>query len=658
MRGHIPAHQIARLLGVTARFVRKRANHEGWAYKWIAGRGPGGRRKVYVTEFLPSDVQAAVIRARESESRTVHDLDLGQAKTSLSAWDSAPEPQRKKALAWEEVITRFNEYTRRQNLTQAKERFVTEYNVQNIFLPISTKTREIIPHITRSTLDKKRAAHKLGGLPALLDSPTRGKPPNKLTLEMQDFIVGLLVQTPHRRASRIHDYGRAKYGKLWPSARTVRRVVKRVKQEKKEVLLYIRNPDKWRSNYQVSHGDASAKAKHHLHIVEFDCTKGEIDFAGRRYNFTFAIDIFSRKVKALLSPTGNSMALCNLLRLMILDWGIPDLALVDNGSEFVSNHFNVVCEALGTEIIYAKKFTPEDKGFVERVIWSVEMMLFEETGQYLGHNVAERKDIEARRSFAQRILKKGEVVECALAPEEFQETMNAWIEHIYHQRDHRGIGMSPEAKAATSSRPAKKIKDPRVLDILLMPVGERTVQKTGIAFENGSYIAPELVDRIGHRVTVRQDCLDIGKLYVFDRKGEFVCIARDASIEGITPGEAREAKKQQKTRMREEARGLKALADSVGDPMLELIKLKQRAPGQVRALPRQEIVSSEAIREAARAVEEREKLAEEGEEEAIQTAVGGDSPLAAFGKIAAQRQQEFTEEPIRLVLPDPKPEEE
>ncbi|MDY6989223.1 MAG: Mu transposase C-terminal domain-containing protein [Thermodesulfobacteriota bacterium] len=658
MKSPLTAGEIAKALDRSRRYVNKRAMYEAWPYGVAPGRGYGGQKRLYPIDSLPVDVQAAVIRARESESRTVHDLDLGQVKTSLSVWDRAPESQRKKALAWEEVITRFNEYTRRQNLTQAKERFETEYNAQNIFLPFSTETREIIPHITRSTLDKKRAAYKHGGLPALLDLPNRGKPPNKLTREMQDFIIGLLVQTPHRRASRIHDYGRAKYGKLWPSARTVRRVVKRVKQEKKEVLLYIRNPDKWRSNYQVSHGDASAKAKHYLHVVEFDSTKGEIDFAGKRYNFTFAIDIFSRKAKGLLSPTGTSEALCNLLRLVILDWGIPDLALCDNGSEYVSNHFKVVCEALGTEIIYAQKFTPDDKGFVERVIWSVEMMFFEEMGQYLGHNVAERKEIEARRSFAQRILKKGEVVQCVLSPQEFQATMNAWIEHIYHQRDHRGIGMSPEAKAATSSRPAKNIKDPRVLDILLTPVGERTVQKTGISFENGCYIAPELVDYIGRKVAVRQDCTDVGRLHVFNRKGEFVCIARDKSIEGITPEQARELKKAQKARLREETRALKALAESEGDPMLGLIELKKKAPGQVRALPRQEIVSSESIRQAARAVEEREKLAEDGEEEATQAAVGFDSPLAAFTKIAAQRQQELTEKPLHLFLPDPKPEEE
>jgi putative transposase len=331
---------------------------------------------------------------------------------------------------------------------------------------------------------------------------------------------------------------------------------------------------------------------------------------------------------------------------------------VDNGHEFTSEHFRVACEALEIQIMYAPPFTPEAKGFVERAIQTVEVMFFEEMTGYLGHNVAERKEIEARRSFAQRIGKKGEVVQCGHSPGEFQGMINSWVENVYHQRRHRGIGMSPEAKAAMSPRPARKIKDPRSLDILLTEVAERTIQKTGIDFEGRRYIASEFINHIGKRVKIRQDGVDISILYVFERTEKFICIARDKTVAGVTREEARELKKAQKAGLREQVRAVEVLENAKGDPMLELIQRKKTAPGQVRALPREEVFWNERVHQAARAVEEREKLAEEHEEEATQAAVGCDSPLAAFVKIAAQRQRELTEEPLRLVLPDPKPEEE
>ncbi|MBW1795563.1 MAG: DDE-type integrase/transposase/recombinase [Deltaproteobacteria bacterium] len=640
------AGKIGQALGRTRQAIDNRARREKWSYKMVTGSGRGGQRRAYSIESLPPDVQAKVFQARECEATP--DLDLNRAGASLSAWDRASEPNRNKALAWQEVIRACDEQTRGRNIVDSQRDFVLQYNNRNIFLPISGRIYEFLPKISLSNLRKNISKYKIFGLPGLLDSPNRGKPKKKLMPEMRDFITGLIAQAPHRRASRVHDYGKAKFGDLWPSARTVRRFVKWLKKEKKDLLLFLRNPDKWRSKSQAAFGDASAKAKHFLHIVEFDCTKGEIDFNGKRYNFTFSLDIFSRKLKALLSPTGSSMALCILLRQVILDWGIPDVALVDNGAEFVSDHFKAVCEALGIHIVHTQKYTPEGKGFVERGIWTVEMQFFEETSQYLGHNVAQRKDIEARRSFSQRMLKKGEVIECALSPSEFQEIMNAWIESIYHQRVHRGIDISPEAKAATSPRPVRKIQDPHLLDILLAPRGERIIRKKGIEFEAGQYAALELAERIGERIKIRQDLSDIGRLYVFDLNDEFVCVARDTSIEGITLKEAREAKKLQKKRIREEARALRTLSDSVGDPMITLIEKKRNAPGQVCALHREETFENKAIREAEKALRKRAEEEIEDKEQAV--AAGG---VANFGArllaACSQRQKEPEKRKYRLI---------
>lgn len=640
----ITTSYLTEILGVTERTIQKK----DWTYRTVPGCGRGGQKRVYPIESLPPDVQAKILQARELERQATPDLDLNRASASLSAWDRASEPNRNKALAWQEVIRVCDEQTRGRNIVEAQRDLVLQYNNRNVFLPISEQTYQLLPKISFSTLRNKISKYRAFGFLGLLDSPNKGKPKKKLTPEMQDFILGLKVQAPHRRASRIHDYGKLKFGDTWPSSRTVQRFVKWLEQEKRDLLLFLRNPDKWRSKNQVAFGDASAKAKHFLHIVEFDCTNGEVGFNEKRYNFTFVVDDFSKKLKTLLSRTGNSLWLCTLLRQVILDWGIPDVALVDNGPEFISHHFKAACEALGIHIIYGPKFTPESKGFIERAIWTVEMMFFEEMGQYLGHNVAERRDIESRMLFAQRILKKGEVVECVLSPSEFQEIMNGWVEYIYHQRVHRGIGMSPEAKAATSPRPVKKIEDPRMLDILLAPHGERVIQKKGIEFETGQYVALELAERIGEGVKIRQDLSDIGRLYVFDLNGEFICIARDTSIKRVTLKEAREAKKLQRKKVREKVRALKVLGNSMGDPMLDLIEKKRHAPGQVRALFREEEFENKSIRQAKRALLKRDE--EEAEDKEKVSAAGG---TASFGArllaACSQRQKEPEKRRCRLI---------
>lgn len=638
--GIAPIIEIAEALGETPRWIRKRAVREEWPHKTTPGLGQAGVKRVYPIESLPLDVQAKVLLARQSECEASPDLDLGKAKTSLNLWDRADEQARRKARARKEILEALETFIVEKKRTEATEKFLCRYRLRDLFLGISEETYQVVSSISSASLNRWKLHYESLGLPGLLDKGKPGRTKKALTRPMQDFIIGLLIHTPHQRAERTHDYGKAKFGDLWPSSRTVRRFVKYLKHEKKDTLLFLRNPDKWRSKNQVAFGNASEKAKYFGHIIEFDATSGEVDFAGKRYNFTFAIDVFSRKLKALLSPTGNSMVLCNLLRQVILDWGIPDTVLVDNGPEFISHHFKAVCEALGIHIIYAQKFTPEDKGFVERVIWSVELMFFEEMAQYLGHNVAERKDIEARRSFAQRILKKGSVVECVLSPFEFQKIMNAWIKRIYHQRVHRGLGMSPEAKAAQSPRPIRKIADPRVLDILLAPCGERTIQKKGILFENGNYIALELTEHIGERVNVRHDLTDIGRLYVFDLQGQFICIARDTSLEGATLPEAREAKKRQKAHLREEVRALKVLANAVGDPMIDLIESKRNAPGQVHALHQEEEFENEAIREAAKAVEERMRREGEEKEQINQEVAWGEDVLSCFDNFESEKTEE------------------
>ncbi len=116
----------------------------------------------------------------------------------------------------------------------------------------------------------------------------------------------------------------------------------------------------------------------------------------------------------------------------------------------------------------APPFTPECKPFIERGFGTFSHDLLELCAGYIGHSVAERKDIEARRSFAQRLMKQGETIEMRMSPEELQQFCDEWTENIYGIAPHSGLnGRSPFEMAAGWTGTVRSIDDERALDVLL-----------------------------------------------------------------------------------------------------------------------------------------------------------------------------------------------
>ena len=610
MSATITAKEIAEIMGKTTRSIQRQAKKEKWPY--VNG---GNRAKPYHITSLPPDLRVRVIQARESAYQkgvilpVRGDIDLNLAKELLRKFEAAPLWARLKAETRGEIVDAFMAFhaERASTLGRAKKLFIKRYNSGNDGIGISDKAYLTYESISLSSLDLWRGKKKDLGLAGLLESTTRGKPPGRITDEMFLYIKGILAKKPHTRPARIFEYIRNKYAgrdRPIPSEATVRRYINKWKAENESLFAFISDPDKWRSDFQAAFGNASEKAKYFLHMVEFDNTPADIMCAdNKRYTITGAIDIFSRKAKCEVVPTAKAQAVANLMRSIIIDWGLFDVMIADNGKDYASRHIEAACGALGIELKFTPPFTPEAKPHIESFLGTMSTMLFEELEGYIGHSVADRKAIESRKSFAHRMFSRDEVIQCSLMPDELQQIINAWVEKIYHQRTHSGIGASPEAKAGESNRPVRKILDERVLDILLAPVGTPTVLKKGIRFQNGVYSAIELARYIGQKVEIRRDMADAGKLYVFDGSDfRFICIAKDNSLEGISVEDANVARKRQKKQVLEGARALKALAKEVGDPMMDLLRSKQEASGQVFGFRREEAFENVPVQEAMKAV--------------------------------------------------------
>jgi len=534
-----------------------------------------------------------------------NDLDLKHARALLEIFDSAPAWSRRKAVARGEIVDAFSVFSKGMKLTEAKELFVNRYNTNNNHLGISDKTYKIYEKISRPSLDLWRSRKKEMGLAGLLESTTRGKPHGRITPEMHHYIIGIISRRPQTRPARVYDYLVNKFSSsqtTLPSETTIRRHINKWIKENGSAFAFMKNPDQWRSARQAAFGDAGEKALHFLHIIEFDNTPADILCADKkRYTITAGIDMFSRKAKCLVVPVSRSVAVAGLMRWMILNWGLFDVMIADNGKDYASKHIEAVCGALGIELPPVPAFSPEKKPFVERFFRTLSTMLFEELDGYIGHNVAERKAIESRKSFAQRMFDRDETIECRMMPDELQEVVDTWVEKVYHQRKHGELGKSPNERAGESAGAVRKILDERVLDILLAPIGKPTVGKKGIRYRNGYYAAIELAGHIGERVQIRQDLADAGRLYVFNEASKFICIARDAALEGISVEDANRARRRQKKQIKQQVQAFKTLAEGVGDPMAELLEARRTSSGQVINFNREEIFENETVRQAKKA---------------------------------------------------------
>ena len=228
---------------------------------------------------------------------------------------------------------------------------------------------------------------------------------------------------------------------------------------------------------------------------------------------------------------------------------------------------------MGIKIVTTNPFSPWEKPHIERVFRTMATSLFENLKDFIGHNVAERKAIESRDSFADRFMKSGATINLRMTSHELQSVIDDWIENVYHQNIHGGINTTPEMKAAESTVPVRRIDDERVLDILLLPAGERKIRKKGIRYEGGWYRSEGMVGFVGDMVEVRRDHANAGKLYVFDLQGTFITIAWDSELDGIPAIDYHAARKDQAREMRLRKKLLGELADEIlpKEPIQEYI---------------------------------------------------------------------------------------
>jgi putative transposase len=249
-----------------------------------------------------------------------------------------------------------------------------------------------------------------------------------------------------------------------------------------------------------------------LAVVQIDHTPADIILVddvhrkpiGRPW-ITLAIDVYSRMVTGYYlsfdPPSETSVAMCvahsilpkdEWLQLHSVDagwdvWGMMSTIHVDNGAEFRSDNFRNACVMHNINLEYRPVKQPRYGGHIERLLGT----LLSEIHDLPGTTFSSIKDREGYDSDKHAAMTKSE----------FERWLVTLICKMYHQRLHRGIGMTPARRwelgifggagvqgRGLPQRPADRLS--LLLDFL--PTFRRTVQAYGVEIDGRRYYADVL----------------------------------------------------------------------------------------------------------------------------------------------------------------------
>ena len=388
--------------------------------------------------------------------------------------------------------------------------------------------------------------------------------------KMKETAIAYFIKDSIINISEIHLNMKYKFGELMPSYDVLNRFYHDWKEKNPVFYEFAKSPDSAKNKYKPAVGNASEIALYKNHYWELDSTPADIICEdGKRYAIMAAIDVFTRRVVFHVAETSSSYSISQLLRKAILKLGIPENVVIDNGKDYTSNHFMSICYNLKINPIIVQPFSGEKKPHVERMFGTLSRQLFMQVPGFIGANVSQRAQIQARQSFAQKInsiekwkklnssrteeeqkiikdawkIKKenlGLRLEVLKTADELQDLCDKWVLNIHEQEKHGALGISPVAKWNRCPMTVKSIPDPSMLNLLLGESIIRKIGKKGIAYDGLNYWHDDLIDHMGENAFILVPD-DMGYIFVHKTDMTFIAIAEDPAHTGQSRAMAKRA---------------------------------------------------------------------------------------------------------------------
>jgi len=584
------------LLGISLQAIKKNCKAKKYTTKMVSGNG--GQQYRILLSSLPQSAQdkyfaekTAVVLAEntpaigEKTQQTMADEVADRHRLreqGLRRYNSLPASKKAPAKAKELLIRAYLQYVRESNLGRVAGLYDFCEQLNAGQLSLHNRVLEAVPikfgvhHLTPATFKNWVYDYEKYGLIALVNN--YGSRANQSVIErneeLKQYVLGFILKYPHAKGKKIKSGLEAEKPQInIVSDKSINRYIKEWKKQNAQIWTYITHPDKWKNIYMSAMGSHFEAVTTLNGLWEMDSTPGDWLLKDGRHSVIGCIDMYSRRLTYYVSKTSSADAVCRCFRKAVIAWGLPERVRTDNGKDYVSNRFMDTLSALETPQDLCVPFASEEKGTVERQFRTMLHGVLELLPGFIGHNVAQAQQIRSMSSFSERIMTKGEVVEVEMTAAELQAILDRWANVMYAQDVHSGLkGKTPAQMAALYSGTVKRIDNIRSLDMLLSePAGTRTVNKSGIRFNNYDYIGQELADHIGKQVHLYYDERDIGNLIVYC-ESEFICIAQAAELSNISRQEVAAAtKKAQKRKQNEQAKELKSFRKEVSNNIPEVV---------------------------------------------------------------------------------------
>lgn len=621
MKEYFTAQELAGLAGMprSDRRVRDKAQRENWQAQMRTGRGGGLE---YHIESLPLETRKALAASRPGvtseaakdgaeagrklvlAARVEGETHLRQAEDVLKKALQLPQRERQRDADRSAILLDWAAYRKLSGeaVNPSLASYSALYNAGQ--RPGMEAVRQRIAAVNPSTLAKWRRRVKQEGHLGARYGNRDGDTKIDRQPEVRDFVLAMMTEFPHCKASQVVQAMRARFGRRadlsLPSQGRTATWMETWKRQNAQLFCALADPDAWKDKYMTAFGSASENVTALNQLWEFDGTPADVMFTDGRHHVCGVIDVYSRRPKMLITPTARGTAVAALLRRALLDWGLPAApwrltAKTDNGSDYTGHHMTRVFEMLDIEQVLCPPFSPWHKPHIERFFRTFAHDLVELLPGFVGHNVAERKSIEARKAFSERLFQKDAVIEVNMSSDAFQRFCDEWVNNIYLHRPHEGLdGKTPFQMVSDWTQPLERIRDERALDLLLAEApgnGLRTVGKKGIRLDHGLFVAAELWAVVGRQVRVLYDPTDLGRVTVFggEALSEFICVAECPERTGIDRSEAAaRAKEIQKKAIQEAKAQVKAAARkvSVSEVVNEIRTAAALEAGKLTPLPR------------------------------------------------------------------------
>lgn len=565
-RPYATAAELASLPGFPSseRRAREAAARMGLPSRPRAGRGggleyavdalPPAARMEWAAKFAAANddqaVKASIPSATESRAQSTRDAAL------VTGW----QKERQDAIA--RVLVLFQRFWTSFGgpLTPALHAFCASWKQGRI--QADARSLERFPSISFSTLRAWHLGVQEKGLAAITPREHHRKGQfAALAGEVGNAVLACLMDKPHLSAQAIYEILQTRFENL-PSDRAFRRALAYWKQQNAQLLEAATNPDGWRNKYMSAAGSASESITAPNQLWQMDSTTGDVMLAdNRRHAVIGVIDVYTRRRMFLVTRTSRSGGVMSLIRRAITAWGVPTAIKTDNGKDYTADQLEAALLGLAIDHPLCAPFSPQQKPHIERAIGNLMHRHFELLEGYVGHSVADRKGIEARRAFSERLFDKDEGLHLRLTPEQLQAGIDDYCAKLHGMPRSELGGRTPE-QMALGFHPS--MVPERALDVLLAPSAEggvRTLGKKGIRIAGGWYNHKLLGGMEGQQLQVKVDEANLGRCWVFDLAGQYICEALDFQRLGISSSEVAAARKErQRMVMRESKRALKLAA--------------------------------------------------------------------------------------------------